>query len=235
MSSNPNLPPGQHEISTFPRFGLLQFAYRYPRDTKTIKISITGGNDKSTVVADALMQLPRVKQVSDFHCVTTWSRRGLTWSGFRFRDFYTEILKPLFPGENVGFILLKGQDGYRTSLPLEDLLAEDVLLADTLDGKPLTVEHGAPLRLVAPSHYGYKNIKHLDRIEIRSDGNLDISSGFRFMSHPRARVAHEERGTGVPGWMLRILYRPLVKPTIRRFQKAMTSYDESNTEKPLDE
>ena len=43
-------------------------------------------------------------------------------------------------------------------------------MADHLDGQLLPIEHGAPLRLIAPAHYGYKSVKHLHRIEFwRSD------------------------------------------------------------------
>lgn len=46
-------------------------------------------------VKDALRAVPRVEQVSDLHCVTTWSVRGLKWSGWRFRDFFEMIVLPL--------------------------------------------------------------------------------------------------------------------------------------------
>lgn len=118
------------------------------------------------------------------------------------------------------FVVLRGQDGARGSLPLADLLAPDVLLADRLDGQPLGVDHGAPLRLVAPAHYGYKNLKHLDRIEFLCSSADYRPQGFRFMVHERARVALEERGRWVPGWLLRHLYRPLIGPTVRLFAEA---------------
>jgi hypothetical protein len=41
------------------------------------------------------------------------------------------------------------------------------------------------------------------------------------MDHPRARVAMEERGRIFPGWVLRYLYRPLIGPTVKRFQRAL--------------
>ena len=104
---------------------------------------------------------------------------------------------------------------------LEDLLAPDVLIATMLDGEPLSVAHGAPLRLVAPAHYGYKSVKHLSRIEIRTDESRFRPAAFRFMDHPRARVALEERGRGLPGWLLRRLYRPLVAPTAAHFARAL--------------
>ena len=122
------------------------------------------------------------------------------------------------------FVLLRCQDGYRTNLPLQDLLAADVLLADALNGEPLPIEHGAPLRLVAPAHYAYKSVKHLSRIEFWRDDRRWRPAGFRFMDHSRARVALEERGRGVPGWLLRHLYRPLVGPTIERFRRAMDQH-----------
>lgn len=218
------LPPGQREIETFPRFGLIPFAVRFPRTLET-RIQIGGDVEASVEVGKELDRIARVEQRSDFHCVTTWTRRGLRWGGIRFSDFYQQIVVPLArPSPGATFVVLRGQDGARTSLPLDDLLAPDVLLADRLDGQPLPIEHGAPLRLVAPAHYGYKSVKHLDRIELwRSSANYR-PFGLRFMVHPRARVAEEERGQWVPGWLLRYLYRPLIRPTASRFERAMQQY-----------
>ena len=105
-------------------------------------------------------------------------------------------------------------------MQLEDLLSSDVLLADTLDGAPLSVDHGAPLRLIAPQHYGYKSIKHLSRIEFRLPSSGYRVSALTFMDHPRAREAEEERGRYFPAWLLRYAYSPLVRGTVALFQKA---------------
>lgn len=217
------LPPGQYELDEFPRFGLSQFINRFPKETRQISLTITGDVGESITVADELPQLPRRDQTSDFHCVTTWSRRSLRWSGFRFSDFFARIVVPRArPRADATFVILRGQDGYATSLPLADLLADDVLFADRLNGEPLPIEHGAPLRLVAPAHYGYKSAKHVNGVEFwRDDRHYRSPTPFRFMNHPRGRVALEERGTGAPGWLLRYLYRPLVRPTIRQFRRAL--------------
>jgi DMSO/TMAO reductase YedYZ molybdopterin-dependent catalytic subunit len=222
MKTNSALPPGQREIDTFPRFGLTPFAKRFPRIIAEAKIQIGGDVGTTVQVSAELGRIPRVEQSSDFHCVTTWTRRGLQWGGIRFADFYQQIVVPLAnPDADARFVVLKGQDGARTSMPLDDLLSPDVLLADRLDGQPLSIAHGAPLRLVAPAHYGYKSVKHIDRIEFwRSDANYR-PFGLRFMVHPRARVAFEERGQWVPGWLLRYLYRPLIRPTVSRFEVEM--------------
>ena len=190
------LPPGQQVINSFPRFGLSHFAKRFPKNPDQLNLTVSGlaanrtenraGSqtesqaenhtkplDKTAlVISTELEELQRVEQVSDFHCVTTWTCCSLHWSGYRFRDFYQQIV--LSSGTHdpeATQILIKGQDGYQSSLMLEDLLADDVLLADRLFDQPLSIEHGAPLRLIAPAHYGYKNIKHINRIEFLQPGS----------------------------------------------------------------
>lgn len=225
MNTLPPLPPGQREVDQLLRFGLTPFAVRFPTVLDAINIAISGDVATPVTVGKELERIARIEQCSDFHCVTTWTRRGLCWSGIRFSDFYDQIVLPLAgAAADARFVVLRGQDGARTSLPLDDLLAPDVLLADRLDGAPLPIAHGAPLRLVAPAHYGYKNVKHLNRIEFwRSDAHYR-PFGLRFMMHPRARVAYEERGQWVPGWLLRYLYRPLIRPTATRFERAMQQH-----------
>lgn len=224
------LPPGQRELGHFPRFGLLPFATRFPKQPGQVQLRICG-DLRAEIELDAahLASLPRVEQCSDFHCVTGWSRRGLRWGGVRLRDAHERLILPLAgPVSDVCHVILHGQDGGRCSLPLADLLADDVLLADKLDGQPLGIDHGAPLRLLAPAHYGYKSIKHLCRLEFRRDLSGYRPSAYRFMEHPRARVALEERGQGLPGWLLRLLYRPMIRPTAARFAQASAGYQDEH-------
>ena len=222
MTTKASLPAGQRGIARLPRFGLLPFATRFPSVTDMATIQIGGDVTTSVEVGGELSRLARVEQYSDFHCVTTWTRRHVRWSGIQFSDFYHQIVVPRAgPHPDATFVVLRAQDGARTSLPLADLLAPEVLLADRLDGEPLPVAHGAPLRLVAPAHYGYKSIKYINRVEFWKSSANYRPMGFRFMDHPRARVAFEERGQWVPGWMLRYLYRPLVRYTALRFEQAL--------------
>ena len=220
------LPPGQRTSDTFPRFGLTQFAARFPRQVDTIKLRISGELETPIEIGAADWQrLPRALQCSDFHCVTTWSHQGLRWGGVRFRDFFEQLIQPLArPAADAGVVILHGQDGARASLPLADLLADDVLLADHLNEQALELAHGAPLRLVAPAHYGYKNIKHLSRLEFCRDLSRYRPNAYRFMDHPRARVAQEERGQWLPNWLLRRLYRPLIPQTVERLARALRDH-----------
>lgn len=215
------LPPGQRAISTFPRFGLPQFASRVVAADQAVRIEIGGAVEQEVeITADTLSNLPRVEQISDFHCVTTWSKVGLQWSGYRLLDLYEQIIQPLaIPDSAAQYLLFRCLDGYKIPIMLCDLLTSDVLLADRLDGKALDSAHGTPIRLVSPQQYGYKNPKHIKRIEVWVDPPPEHPSRFRFINHPRARVAYEERGQKLPGWLLRHVYRPLIGTTIRRFAR----------------
>jgi len=226
LNSGSSLPPGQIARDEHPRFGLPWLAYRFPAETDRLILEIAGDVAKPTVISTQLHRLPRFEQTSDLHCVTTWTRESLRWGGILFRDFYEQwVLTEVRPADAASLVVFFGQDGYRNALPLQDLLASDVILADSLDGAALSMEHGAPLRLVAPRHYGYKSVKHIKRIEFHRDQKKHYRiPGPGFMSHPRARVALEERGKYLPGWFYRITYRPLIRLTIWAFRSGAARY-----------
>ncbi len=226
MSEKPALPPGQKASEIFPRFGLPQYANRFPKVIDEIKITI-GGDFQEFKIGEELKMLPRIEQTSDFHCVTTWSKLGLNWSGWKFSDLYEQLIEPKLT-EPLDFVVMKTQDGFVTSLPLEDLLKPNVLLADSLNGKPLTIEHDAPVRIVAPDHYGYKNPKHLDSIFFYREAFATKKGIWQFIDHPRARVSEEERARKGPGLLYRFLYRFGRRGTIKDFEKAMKEYREKN-------
>jgi DMSO/TMAO reductase YedYZ molybdopterin-dependent catalytic subunit len=219
-SSIKRLPQGQIERNDFPRFGVTSFANFSISPSPDYSFLVAGAIEEFRITHKDLETLERVEQVSDFHCVTTWSYRSASWSGFRLQDVYKQLIQPHLPEElSIAVLELRGLDKYKSSLFLEDALADGVLLADSLDGLPLGSAHGAPLRVIAPAHYGYKNVKHLAKINLLQ--NLaDYKPRIpRFMEHPRGRIAYEERGRYFPGWFLRYLYRPLIASTVRIMNK----------------
>jgi DMSO/TMAO reductase YedYZ molybdopterin-dependent catalytic subunit len=222
------LPPGQIARADFPRFGLSQYAERFPSQLTERALSVQVLSAAPLVLRDALSGLPRTTLQADFHCVTTWSSLGLVWGGVRFSDFFHQRVAPLVPSGTIVGVVLRAQDGYRTTLLLEDLMADDVLLADELNAQPLCIEHGAPLRLVAPQHYGYKSMKHLSKLEFLATIPVIKHGPLAFLDHPRARVALEERGLWFPGWLLRRLYRPLIPSTVKAFRAGMLRYMQSS-------
>lgn len=220
-SSPPPLPPGQRAIDGFPRFGLTQFATRFPKESSRIDLEIQGEVEQELRLIDALAGLPRVEQVSDFHCVTTWSRRSLRWGGVRFAEFYENVIVPQArPRPGATLVALRGQDGARTGLPLQDLLAPDVLLADSLDGAPLTIEHARAARSIAPAHDAYKSVKHLSRNPVPWRGRR--ISPFGPALHGPSASARGARGTRTTraGLAAASSIRPLIGRTVARFARA---------------
>jgi DMSO/TMAO reductase YedYZ molybdopterin-dependent catalytic subunit len=110
-----------------------------------------------------LRSFERAEQVSDFHCVTGWTVSDVRWAGFRI----SELLDAVGPKRNVHAVrFVSAEQPYEDLLTLEQALLPDVMLAYEMDGKPLSRPHGAPLRLVIPDMYGYKNVKWLTHIEL---------------------------------------------------------------------
>jgi DMSO/TMAO reductase YedYZ molybdopterin-dependent catalytic subunit len=210
------LPPGQHEINGFPRFGthLGRPAPAVPADPA---IEISGAVTEPTALpVAALATLPRRELTADFHCVAGWSAINLRWEGVAFETFYSEIIEPaLDRASPVTHVVFEGLDGHRSVATIEDALNDDVLIAENLDGRPLDSDHGAPVRLVSPSQYGYISTKHLSRIEVHTSGCADAhkSVADRLLEeHPRSRVWEEERHGRFPGRSVRPIYRLLIPP-----------------------
>ena len=214
------LPPGQRSIKGFPRFGthLGRPAPAIPTDPV---ITVAGGAVTSPfdLPVAALGGLPRTELTASFHCVAGWSATDLRWEGVRFETFFRTIVEPgLDPGAEVTHLVFEGLDGYRSVVLFEDVLVDDVLLAEHLDGRPLGADHGAPVRLVSPGQYGYVSTKHLCRLEVHSSeppaprGSLVTDRLLE--SHPRARVWEEERNGSLPNWLVRPLYRALKAPLL---------------------
>jgi DMSO/TMAO reductase YedYZ molybdopterin-dependent catalytic subunit len=107
--------------------------------------------------------LPHVHQVSTFHCVTGWTVANVHWGGVRLAD----VISPAGPLESAHAIqFISAEYPYQDYLTIEQASLPDVILADEMDGRPLTRPHGAPLRLVIPEMYGYKGVKWIKEIKL---------------------------------------------------------------------
>lgn len=215
-----NLPPGQRAVQGLPRFGI-DLVHLPPEVPEGLMIEVIGELTRRVALAPSdLADLPRRELVADLHCVAGWSAVGLRWEGVAFRDLYRLLVEPALAQQaRVRYVVFVGIDGYRSIVAVEDALAENVLIADGLDGQPLTPEHGAPVRLVSPDQYGLISTKHLCRIELyRSEPTAfyhprkSVQRALRTVRpHRRARVRYEERHRYLPSWLARRIYRQLVK------------------------
>jgi DMSO/TMAO reductase YedYZ molybdopterin-dependent catalytic subunit len=133
-------------------------------DRATWRLKIGGLVDRPvSLTYDELRALPRVDQVSTFHCVTGWTVKNVHWGGVRMHDVLAAA-KPQDAGHALRFISM--EEPYVDYLTLGQASLHDVMLAYEMDGKPLKQEHGAPVRLVIPEMYGYKNVKWLQEIDL---------------------------------------------------------------------
>jgi DMSO/TMAO reductase YedYZ molybdopterin-dependent catalytic subunit len=151
------LPPDQNAIEKILRWGI-----DHPGITSanpeikldTYTLTIDGEVEKPVVLSwKDFLGLPQTVSVSDFHCVEGWSVVDCRWGGVRISDI-ERLVKPRDVAKAVTF---ECADNYTTSLFREELGGDDVLLAHKLNGEPLEVGYGFPVRLVVPSKYAYKS------------------------------------------------------------------------------
>jgi DMSO/TMAO reductase YedYZ molybdopterin-dependent catalytic subunit len=137
----------------------------YPyKPPATYRLAVTGnvGRELTLTVGD-LARLPRTKLTSDFQCVTGWRVRDVAWEGVKLSD----VLRAAEADSDQKAVLFRSYDGaYTESLTMAQALRSDVLVADTLDGKPIGRDHGGPARLLVAPMYGYKSCKWLTEIQV---------------------------------------------------------------------
>ena len=116
-----------------------------------------------TLSTSDLKSRPRTRLTADFQCVTGWRVRGVRWEGVRLADLLDEAV-PDSDQTGVEFVSYDGT--YTESLSMSQARRPDVLVVDTLDGKPIGRAHGGPVRLLVAPMYGYKSCKWLSEIRV---------------------------------------------------------------------
>lgn len=209
------LPPGQRELAAMPRFSDKPLRWAPPVGQKELLVSIEDGITRN-LDEEHLASVSTIEQVSDFHCVTTWSVRGLQWRGWPLLEVLASI--GVAPVDLPRYAVAGAADNQQAIYLTEDLVKPEVLVASELNGQALTRRHGAPLRLICPAQYGYKNVKHLVSIEFVND---QPASTLGKKEHLRARVDFEERHKTLPNWALRLPYRLTIPPTAMAAERGL--------------
>jgi DMSO/TMAO reductase YedYZ molybdopterin-dependent catalytic subunit len=152
------LPPGQKLTAGFP---VLDLGVQPDIPHAEWRLAIDGLVEKPAMLDWAqLNALPQVTDVSDFHCVTTWSKYDCEWSGVAF----TTLFELVAPKPEAKFVYFTSYDGYSTNVPLVHCLDDDVLLATKFGGEPVSREHGGPARIIIPKLYAWKGAKFVKAI-----------------------------------------------------------------------
>jgi DMSO/TMAO reductase YedYZ molybdopterin-dependent catalytic subunit len=162
----PRLPVGQHEVKNWP---VLDLGEQPDIALDAWRLEIGGAVDNPvTLTWPEFLNLAQADDVSDFHCVTTWSRFDNRWRGVRFKT----IAELVVPQHTTHHVLCTGYDHepgtpvpYTTNLSLPRALEDDVLLVHTWNGHPLPREHGGPCRMITPKLYAWKGAKWIRKIE----------------------------------------------------------------------
>lgn len=141
---------------------------RYPTVALTdYKLQITGKvATPTTLTWSDIQQLQQQSETVDFQCVTGWSVANVVWNGITIHDLVNRV-KPDASAQYVNFYSFDG--AYTESLKLSEALDSSVLLATHLNGAPLPVKQGHPVRLVVPKMYGYKSIKWVNRVDFSDE------------------------------------------------------------------
>jgi DMSO/TMAO reductase YedYZ molybdopterin-dependent catalytic subunit len=196
VRSEGRLPPGQALTHKFP---VLHYGPVPSFKPETWDFKITGEVETPlSFTWEEFQQLPRTRLKMDIHCVTRWSKFDTEWEGVSVKSLVDSGLLKI--NHAARFVLQVAEYGFTANLPLEVTLAENFLLATHYDGKPITPEHGYPLRgvigaipgrddLEAP--YFWKGAKWLRGLQFLTNDRLGFWEQAGYHNH--ADVWKEER------------------------------------------
>jgi sulfoxide reductase catalytic subunit YedY len=149
-------------------------------DFKSYKLKVSGLIENPVELSlDDLRRLGMEENITMHHCIQGWS--GIAqWGGVSMRKLI-EHVKPLPSAKVVAFYSFGGSlygDLYYDTQSLYNALKPECVLALSMNGAPLPVEYGAPLRLRVENQLGYKMVKWIERIEfIASEKGLGDGEG----------------------------------------------------------
>ena len=175
------VPPGQHLAKGFP---VLTYGSTPEVDLRNWKLKVWGLATAKTFTWDGLMAMPQTNFTADFHCVTTWSKLDVQWTGVK----VTDLMQQIEVDPKATHVMQHCYGDYTTNIALDDLLREENFLAHSLFGEPLPAEHGGPLRLVVPHLYAWKSAKWLNGLEFLAEMKLGFweRNGYHHRGEPFA-------------------------------------------------
>lgn len=176
----PKLPVGQYQTQKWP---VLDLGIHPEISLQDWRLRIDGACEHPVELTwAAFLALPQSEDISDFHCVTTWSKMDMQWRGVRFSDL--AALVGIDP--SVRYVMCHGYDGYTTNIVLHEAMKPDVLLVHEANQQPLTREHGGPLRMITPQLYAWKGAKWISRIEFLREHRRGFweQHGYSNSAHP---------------------------------------------------
>lgn len=171
MTTDPNLPPRQR-LAAPGKWPIVGERTPLPWEPPWRLTLTQEGVPLATWTLDELQAMRAETATVDFHCVTRWSRRDVRVTGISLEtllvDGRFDIPRPF---DYISFVA-RTERAHSSSIPLGDAVAHCAMLVWEVDGKPLPVEHGGPLRSIVPGKYFYKSVKWVERIDLLSVDRL---------------------------------------------------------------
>ena len=151
---DPRLPPGQYDAGD--QWPVLTAEVTPHLDLASWSFSVEGLVARPTTWTwEEIHALPASVYSGDIHCVTTWSKLGVTFSGVS----VDTLLDAAGVEETASYVLAFSHTGYTTNLPLADVTGGRAWVVWEYDSAPLAIEHGGPARLLVPHLYFWKSAK----------------------------------------------------------------------------
>lgn len=182
------VPPGQNLAKGFP---VLTYGETPEIRWADWRLTLSGLVQPKTFTWDDLMALPQSDFTTDFHCVTTWSKLDVSWTGVKITDLMATVeLDP-----QAVHVMLHCYGGYTTNLDLADFLRPENFLAHTLNGEPLPAERGGPVRVVVPHLYAWKSAKWISGLEFLAQPEPGFweRHGYHMRGNPWATERYSDR------------------------------------------
>ncbi len=155
------LPPGQYDTG---RSWPVLTAEATPKiDAASWTFGIDGLVEAPTTWTwDEMHALPPSSYEGDIHCVTTWSKLAMVFTGVSV-DVLLAAARPL---PNATHVLISSHTGYTTNLPLDDVVDGQAWIAWDADAQPLSRDHGGPARFLVPHLYFWKSAKFVSGMRL---------------------------------------------------------------------
>ena len=136
-------------------------------DLADYTLTIDGlANQPQSYTYDDVTKMPSDERLLRLYCVEGWNA-NILWKGVTMQA----LLASADPKAEVNTVIFHAVDGYTTSLPLQEILDQNLILAYDANGIALPPEMGFPFILVAEEKWGYKWARWVNRIELSSDAS----------------------------------------------------------------
>jgi len=155
------LPPGQYDVGSAWPVLTAEPTPKLATESWTFKVEGLVAQP-TTWTWPEMIALPPSSYEGDIHCVTTWSKLGVRFSGVSV-DTLLSAAQPLATATHV---LAVCHTGYTTNLPLEDVTGGRAWVVWDYGGQPLPIEHGGPARLLVPHLYFWKSAKWVAGLQL---------------------------------------------------------------------